>query len=200
MPDNKLSGRFNDGEILMAFVDKMITDKNGESLDRTKRMKLRATLFSRLQKRMRQATLESLSDAKIVELESILNRDGSEEELAEFFKGVENLDGRPATDRAMKRFRDEYLAASDEAVEAMVAAEMTVPEGAISAEERNEKAAKENGGETEMVETDESEKSEQVAAEDKGADGAVRPPEGAPVQGLVSEVPGQSDVEGRYNG
>lgn len=172
MPD----GKINSERVLTTYVERMIDDKgDATELGLAERDALRRVLARKLNDAIEKAMLASLPDEKLNELEKILERDGSDEELEAFFDGVEGVDAGPAVEKAMAQVREDYLA------------------GAIVVDLRAERAREEKlRQEMAMAGEDETTVLQNVGDE--------VPAQGAPTQGAISEVPGRADVEGVTSG
>lgn len=104
MPENKL----NDEKVLRMFVDRLIADKGGDTLDAKQKEILQKELFEELDERIQQAMIRALTDAKLVELEKLLDEDAPDEEIESFFKGA-GVDFDPAIRKALDEFRTDYF-------------------------------------------------------------------------------------------
>lgn len=101
--------KFNlsDDRVLLAFVDKMVTDKNPD-VDEVTRVALRAELKYQLEERIERAIVMALPDQQLVELDQLLEEDASDEEVIELFENS-GVDFEMAVNREMKAFREAYL-------------------------------------------------------------------------------------------
>lgn len=107
MPDRK----YNDQRTLSTYVDAMIMERgDAKELSMEMRGALKRALLEGLNDAIEKAILAALPDSKLLELEKILDNDGSDEELDKFFAGVEDVDATPAIKQAMEKFRADYLA------------------------------------------------------------------------------------------
>lgn len=104
MPENKL----NDEKVLAMFVDRLIADKGGDTLDAKQKETLQKELLEELDERIQQAMIRALPDAKLMELEKLLDEDAPDEEIEGFFKGAD-ADFDPAIRKAMDEFRTDYF-------------------------------------------------------------------------------------------
>lgn len=190
---------YSDERMLMAYVDSMIAERGAaEGLSNEERDALRRVLFEELNDAMEKAMLMALPDEKLAELERILDENGSDEVLEEFFDGTDDIDMTPAIEAAMEKFREDYLAgeievditAELERVRAMRAA-MAADDGEGVVQSpgdtplTEEEYARIVGMDDAAMDTDE------VTSVDGMADESMEP-----VQGTSSEVQGWSDVEG----
>lgn len=195
-----LNGKYGDQRILVSFVDSMIREKgDAEGRSQADRDTLRRVLMDRLNEALEKATLAALPDEKLTELERILDNDGSDAELEAFFAGTAEIDTTPALEQAMAKFRADYLAGT-----------MTVDLDKEAERERAQREELANNSDEEMVIQNEgdvaikapveggqvmgtTENSEPMSATEGGE---TMKPAGMPVQGVESEVQGQSNVEG----
>lgn len=104
MPEIKL----DDEKVLRMFVDRLIADKGGDTLDAKQKEILQKELFEELDERIQQAMIRTLTDAKLVELEKLLDEDAPDEEIESFFKRAD-ADFDPAIRKAMDEFRTDYF-------------------------------------------------------------------------------------------
>lgn len=106
MPSNTI----NDERVLVAFADKMIDDKgNAKNLSQEERGTLRRGLVKRLKEVTEKAVLAVLPDEKLIELEKVLDEDGSDEELEAIFGSINEEEYAKAVEDAMTEFREAYL-------------------------------------------------------------------------------------------
>jgi len=97
--------------ILAAYIDLMIKDRgDAESLSVAERDALKRILWREMDDAMDKAFLASLPEDKLTELEEILDRGGSDEELEAFFDTVGEVDADVEIEKAMGRVREDYLA------------------------------------------------------------------------------------------
>lgn len=109
MPEMKIS----DERVLMAFVDKMITDKNALVTQR-ERTALYRVLREQLNVKIEQAMLSALSDEELLKLNKMLDEGASDEEVEALFNGSE-ADFAGAVEQALTELRTEYLEYGDNA-------------------------------------------------------------------------------------
>lgn len=103
MPENKPT----QAEIVSAFVEKMMADKGVE--DAT----LRAELEAKLEEQIEQTMIRTLPDEKLGELEEMLGREASDEEIENFFNEA-GVDFQAAVEQAMLAFREAFLNSGEE--------------------------------------------------------------------------------------
>lgn len=104
MPENKL----DDEKVLRMFVDKLIADKGGDTLDAKQKETLQGELFEELDSRVQKAMIRALPDEKLVELDKLLDADASDEEIGAIF-GNSGVDFGPAVRKVMSDFRNDYF-------------------------------------------------------------------------------------------
>lgn len=98
---------FSDDRVLLAFVDKMVTDKN-PNVDNVTRAALRAELKYQLDERIERATVMALPDQDLVELDQLLEENASDDEVLGLFENA-GVDFQAAITREMEAFRTAYL-------------------------------------------------------------------------------------------
>lgn len=185
MPENKL----NDEKVLAMFVDRLIADKGGDTLDAKQKETLQRELLEELDERIQQAMIRALPDAKLMELEKLLDEDAPDEEIEGFFKGAD-ADFDPAIRKAMDEFRTDYfkdkikVSVKTSILEAAPAAATEAPKAEVSPAVPVAPAPAATAA---------------PAALATSAASPAAPAAGQPVQGAVSVVPGQSNVEGVAN-
>lgn len=98
MPENKPTK----AKIINVFVDKMMSDKgvNDETL--------KEQLKAKLDEQIEQAMIRALPDEKLVELEAMLDRDASDDEIEKFFD-ESGVDFQVAVEDTMAAFRAAFL-------------------------------------------------------------------------------------------
>lgn len=94
-------------QVMNAVIDQMIADKGldlaGEELEN-----LRNALRAEMQERIERDMLDALSDEELARLNELIDKEASEEEMDEFFRGLKvNFD--EVVKESMVRFRKEYL-------------------------------------------------------------------------------------------
>lgn len=109
MPEMKIS----DERVLVAFVDKMITDKNA-LVTQQERTALYRVLREQLNVKIEQAMLSALSDEELLKLNKMLDEGASDEEVEALFNDSE-ADFAGAIERALTELRTEYLEHGDNA-------------------------------------------------------------------------------------
>lgn len=185
MPENKL----NDEKVLAMFVDRLIADKGGDTLDAKQKETLQKELLEELDERIQQAMIRALPDAKLMELEKLLDEDAPDEEIEGFFKGAD-ADFDPAIRKAMDEFRTDYFKDKIK-----VSVKTSILEAAPAAAAEAPKAEVSSAVPVAPVPA--------ATAVPAGSAAQVTDPAapaaGQPVQGTVSAVPGQSNVEGVAN-
>lgn len=166
MPENKL----NDEKVLRMFVDRLIADKGGDTFDVKQKETLEAELMEELDGRIQQAMIRALTDAKLMELEKLLDADAPDEEIEKFFENA-GVDFDPAIRKAMDAFRTDYF---KDKIRVSVKTSASVAAGAGAPAS--------------------------VAAGAGASVSTLAPAgAGVPAQGVTSAVPGQSNVEGVAN-
>lgn len=103
MPENKL-----DEKVLAMFVDRLIADKGGDTLDEKQKETLRGELREELDERMQRAMIKALPDEKLMKLEELLDADAPDEEIESFFANAGVSFDAPLR-KAMSDFRDDYF-------------------------------------------------------------------------------------------
>lgn len=98
---------YNDERVLMAFVDKMVTDKDA-NVSGGARTKLRGQLFEEMNRRIERAMIEALPDQLLIELDKSIDNGMTDEEIDEFFEGT-GIGFSEVVQQAMKDFREAYL-------------------------------------------------------------------------------------------
>lgn len=176
MPENKL----NDEKVLQMFVDRLIADKGGDTLDAKQKETLQGELMAELDERMQQAMIRALPDAKLMELEKMLDADASDEEIESFFMSA-GVDFDPEIRKVFEAFRTDYF---KDKIQVSVKTSVLAPAPAASTSAGATSA-------TPSVATAQAPTVAPVAMPMPGA--------GQPTQGTTSAVPGQSNVEGVAN-
>lgn len=179
MPENKL----NDEKVLRMFVDRLIADKGGDTLDAKQKETLQNELFEELDERIQQAMIRALPDAKLMELEGLLDADAPDEKIESFFKDA-GVEFDPAIRKAMDEFRTDYFKDKIKVSVKTSVLETKGAEGVPAA-----LAAPAPVAETAPA----------VAAPVSVVPAPVSPAAGQPAQGTTSVTPGQSNVEGVAN-
>lgn len=184
MPENKL----NDEKVLQMFVDRLIADKGGDTLDAKQKETLQGELMAELDERMQQAMIRALPDAKLMELEKMLDADASDEEIESFFANASKdagVDFDPEIRKVFEAFRTDYF---KDKIKVSVKASVLAPAASASA---GATAAPGATSAAPSVATAQAPAVTPVAMPTPGA--------GQPTQGTTSAVPGQSNVEGVAN-
>lgn len=184
MPENKL----NDEKVLQMFVDRLIADKGGDTLDAKQKETLQGELMAELDERMQQAMIRALPDAKLMELEKMLDADASDEEIESFFANASKdagVDFDPEIRKVFETFRTDYF---KDKIKVSVKTSVLAPAASTSA---GATAAPGTTSATPSVATAQAPAVAPVAMPMPGA--------GQPAQGTTSAVPGQSNVEGVAN-
>ncbi len=180
MPENKL----NDEKVLQMFVDRLIADKGGDTLDAKQKETLQGELMAELDERMQQAMIRALPDAKLMELEKMLDADASDEEIESFFMSA-GVDFDPEIRKVFEAFRTDYF---KDKIQVSVKTSVLAPAASASA---GATAALWATSAAPSVATAQAPAVAPVAMPTPGA--------GQPTQGTTSAVPGQSNVEGVAN-
>lgn len=188
MPENKL----NDEKVLAMFVDRLIADKGGDTLDAKQKETLQKELLEELDERIQQAMIRALPDAKLMELEKLLDEDAPDEEIEGFFKGAD-ADFDPAIRKAMDEFRTDYFKDKIK-----VSVKTSILETAPATVTEAPKAEVSQAAPAAPV-TPAPAATAAPAGSVAPVTAPVSPAAGQPVQGTVSAVPGQSNVEGVAN-
>ena len=97
-----------DEKVLAAFVDRLIANKGGSTLDATQKETLQGELLEQLDDRIQHAMIGALPDAKIVELEKLLDADAPDEEVEKIFQ-ESGADYSHAIRKAMDDFQTDYF-------------------------------------------------------------------------------------------
>lgn len=184
MPENKL----NDEKVLQMFVDRLIADKGGDMLDAKQKETLQGELMAELDERMQQAMIRALPDAKLMELEKMLDADASDEEIESFFANASKdagVDFDPEIRKVFEAFRTDYF---KDKIKVSVKTSVLAPAASASA---GATAAPGATSAAPSVATAQAPAVAPVAMPTPGA--------GQPTQGTTSAVPGQSNVEGVAN-
>jgi len=188
MPENKL----NDEKVLAMFVDRLIADKGGDTLDAKQKETLQRELLEELDERIQQAMIRALPDAKLMELEKLLDEDAPDEEIEGFFKGAD-ADFDPAIRKAMDEFRTDYFKDKIK-----VSVKTSILEMAPATVTEAPKVEVSQAAPAVPV-TPVPAATAAPAGSATPVTAPVAPAAGQPVQGTVSAVPGQSNVEGVAN-
>ena len=181
MPENKL----NDEKVLQMFVDRLIADKGGDTLDAKQKETLQKELLEELDERIQQAMIRALPDAKLMELEGLLDANVSDEKIESFFKEA-GVEFDPAIRKAMDEFRTDYF--KDKIKVSVKTSVLGTPASASDVSVQAEAPKAETTPEAPKVEVV---PGAQVVA--------PAPAMGQPAQGTTSTTPGQSNVEGVAN-
>lgn len=184
MPENKL----NDEKVLQMFVDRLIADKGGDTLDAKQKETLQGELMAELDERIQQAMIRALPDAKLMELEKMLDADASDEEIESFFANASKdagVDFDPEIRKVFEAFRTDYF---KDKIKVSVKTSALAPAASASA---GATAAPGATSATPSVATAQAPAVAPVAM--------PTPVAGQPTQGTTSAVPGQSNVEGVAN-
>lgn len=107
MPEMKIS----DERVLVAFVDKMINDKNPLVTEK-ERTELYRVLRAQLDVKIEQAMLTALSDEEMMKLNEMLDTGASDEEIEALFN-ESNSNFAGAVERALVEMRTDYLEHGD---------------------------------------------------------------------------------------
>lgn len=202
MPENKL----DDEKVLRMFVDRLIADKGGDTLDVKQKEILQKELLEELGERIQQAMIRALPDAKLMELEKLLDEDAPDEAIEGLFKGA-GMDFDPAIRKAMDEFRTDYfkdkirVSVKTSILEAVPAAAVETPkvEAAQVGSATSIAPVAPAGPAVSAVAPVASAGSAAPVVAPATQTVSVAPAVGQPVQGAVSAVPGQSNVEGVAN-
>lgn len=179
-----LENKLNDEKVLQMFVDRLIADKGGDTLDAKQKETLQGELMAELDERMQQAMIRALPDAKLMELEKMLDADASDEEIESFFANASKdagVDFDPEIRKVFETFRTDYF---KDKIQVSVKTSVLAPAPAASTSAGATSA-------TPSVATAQAPTVAPVAMPMPGA--------GQPTQGTTSAVPGQSNVEGVAN-
>lgn len=139
---------FSEEQVLENFVRQMVTDKGLLEEDRNQNGKIQHELLGALDAAIEKAMIAALPDAKLMELNQLLDAGADDAQIETVFAGA-GVNYEVVAGRTMAAFREAYLSKGDSTM----------------ADTANNSAA-------------------------------VQMPDGRPVQGATSEVPGSSDVEG----
>lgn len=108
-----------DTEMLMAFVDKMLTDK-GLMLSADEKQKLRAVMFSGLEAMIEQAVIRALPDEKLMELDAIAEGTEMSDERIQAVFDESGVDFEPVVVKTMKDYKARFLAMDEAQTQAFV--------------------------------------------------------------------------------
>ena len=108
MPENKPMEQITKGKVINTFVSKMMADKGVEDAA------LKEQLESKLEEQIEQAMIRMLPDEKLVELEGMLDREASDEEIEQFFDGS-GVNFEQVAQQTMAAFRSALLGRGAEA-------------------------------------------------------------------------------------
>lgn len=95
-------GQLTKGKVINVFVDKMMADKGVNDAG------LKEQLETKLEEQIEQAMIRALPDEKLTELEGMLDREASDEEIEAFFEGA-GVDFQGAVEQTMAAFREAFL-------------------------------------------------------------------------------------------
>ncbi len=213
MPETKL----NDEKVLRMFVDRLIAEKGGESLEAKQKETLQGELLEELDERIQQAMVRALPDAKLMELEKLLDAEAPDEEIESFFSGA-GVDFNPALKKVMSDFQNDYFT---DKVKVSVKTKWTAKPAEVSkttAPAAASETAASEGAAAPVAPAAVPEAAAPVAAvpaadaPSAAASATIATPavaaqvpvqqvtqqatQGQPTQGTTSAVPGQSNVEG----
>ena len=108
MPENKPMEQITKGKVINTFVSKMMADKGVEDAA------LKEQLEAKLEEQIEQAMIRMLPDEKLVELEGMLDREASDEEIEQFFDGS-GVNFEQVAQQTMAAFRSAFSARGAEA-------------------------------------------------------------------------------------
>lgn len=100
-------------QVITMFVNKMMADKGIQGMTPEEEAALKEQLGMKLEEQIEQAMIRGLSDEKLDELEGLLERDATDEELEKFFD-ASGVDFQAVTEQTMMAFRKAYLAENGE--------------------------------------------------------------------------------------
>lgn len=103
MPEDK-----NNAEgVLSSFLDQMIAAK-GENLGKNERLSLREELKAQLDEKINEAVIAALPDDKLTELDGLMDKEASDDEIEKFFDEVGINFDKVALQAALQ-FQKDYL-------------------------------------------------------------------------------------------
>ncbi len=108
MPENKPMEQITKGKVINTFISKMMADKGVEDAA------LKEQLEAKLEEQIEQAMIRMLPDEKLVELEGMLGREASDEEIEQFFDGS-GVNFEQVAQQTMAAFRSAFLGSGAEA-------------------------------------------------------------------------------------
>ncbi len=103
---------FEEDQLLEHFVHQMIVDKGLVEEDRKQNGKIQHGLMEALDEAIEKAMIAALPDAKLRELNELLDRDASDEEIGALFDGA-GVNFEIIAGRTMVAFREAYLGKKD---------------------------------------------------------------------------------------
>lgn len=108
MPENKPTSQPTKAKVINAFVNKMMADKGTDDVA------LKEQLEMKLEEQIEQAMIRALPDEKLVELEGMLDREASDDEIEAFFDGA-GVNFEEVAQQTMAAFRAAFLGNGAEA-------------------------------------------------------------------------------------
>lgn len=99
---------FEEDQLLEHFVHQMIVDKGLAEEDRKQNGKIQHELMEALDEAIEKAMIAALPDAELRELNALLDRDDSDEEIDALFAGA-GVNFEVIAGRTMVAFREAYL-------------------------------------------------------------------------------------------
>lgn len=95
-------------KVLSEFVEKMVAEKGVAGMTPEQQAQLSKSLSEKLEEQIEQAMIKMLSDEQLVQLETMLDSNVSDEALEKFFD-ESGVDFSQAAAQAMTEFRKAYM-------------------------------------------------------------------------------------------
>ena len=105
MPIKKIT----QGMLLDAFIDRMLAKSGKTNITSDERRELRDQMRAELEPRIERAIIEALPDAKLVELDELLKREGEIDDEVEKFFAEPGVDCDKAVEKVMVEFWNEHV-------------------------------------------------------------------------------------------
>ncbi len=109
MPETNLK------QIIDEYLDRLMAEKGAGALDVAEQEKMRAELEQKLEEKIGRAMIDALPDAKLIELEQLLDMGAADEVLEKFFTEAQ-VDYAEATKAATEEFTREELGGAERSV------------------------------------------------------------------------------------
>lgn len=105
MPIKKIT----QGMLLDAFIDRMLAKSGKTNITSDERRELRDQMRVELEPRIERAIIEALPDAKLVELDKLLDQEGELDDEVEKFFAESGVDYDKAVEKVMMEFWNEHV-------------------------------------------------------------------------------------------